>query len=50
MVFPLTKLNKEGTLLNASHSYYSEEYAQRICDGSWHRMLFTVKKGMSLEM
>ena len=23
MVFPLTKLNKEGTLLNASHSYYS---------------------------
>ena len=31
MVFPLTKLNKEGTLLNASHSYYSEEYAQRMC-------------------
>ena len=26
----------------------STEY--RICDGSWHRMLFTVKKGMSLEM
>ena len=22
----------------------------RMCDGSWHRMLFTVKKGMSLEM
>ena len=31
MVFPLTKLNKEGTLLNASHSYYTEEYAQRMC-------------------
>ena len=26
----------------------STEY--RMCDGSWHRMLFTVKKGMSLEM
>ena len=31
MVFPLTKLNKEGTLLNASNAYYSEEYAQRMC-------------------
>ena len=31
MVFPLTKLNKEGTLLNASHSYYTEEYVQRMC-------------------
>ena len=30
MVFPLTKLNKEGTLLNASNAYYSEEYAQRM--------------------
>ena len=26
----------------------STEY--RMCDGSWHRMLFAVKKGMSLEM
>ena len=26
----------------------STEYC--ICDGSWHRMFFTVKKGMSLEM
>ena len=26
----------------------STEY--RMCDGSWHRMLFTVKKGISLEM
>ena len=26
----------------------STEY--RMCDGSWHRMLFTIKKGMSLEM
>ena len=26
----------------------STEY--RMCDGSWHRMLFNVKKGMSLEM
>ena len=26
----------------------STEY--RMCDGSWHRMLFTVKKGMSLEL
>lgn len=25
----------------------STEY--RMCDGSWHRMLFTVKKRMSLE-
>jgi len=26
----------------------STEY--RMCDGSWHRMLYNVKKGMSLEM
>lgn len=26
----------------------STEY--RMCDGSWHRILFTVKRGMSLEM
>ena len=26
----------------------STEY--RMCDGSWHRMLFTIKKRMSLEM
>ena len=26
----------------------STEYC--MCDGCWHRMLFTVKKGMSLEM
>ena len=29
MVFPLTKLNRRH--VNASHSYYSEEYAQRMC-------------------
>lgn len=29
MVFPLVKLNKEGTLLQPTDSYYSEEYAQR---------------------
>ena len=32
MVFPLVKLNKEGTLLQPTNSYYSEEYAQRMCD------------------
>ena len=32
MVFPLVKMNKEGTLLQPSYSYYSEEYAQRMCD------------------
>ena len=31
MVFPLTKKNKEGTLLNPSYAYYTEEYAQRMC-------------------
>ena len=31
-----------------TEEYISTEY--RICDGSWHRMLFAVKKGMSLEM
>lgn len=31
MVFPLTKMNKEGTLLNPSYAYYTEEYAQRMC-------------------
>ena len=32
MVFPLVKMNKEGTLLQSSYSYYSEEYAPRMCD------------------
>ena len=32
MVFPLVKMNKEGTLLQPTNSYYSEEYAQRMCD------------------
>ena len=31
-----------------SNEIISTEYS--MCDGSWHRMLFTVKKGMSLEM
>ena len=30
-----------------TEEYISTEY--RMCDGSWHRMLFTVKKRMSLE-
>lgn len=30
--YPLTKMNKEGTLLHPQHSYYSDEYAQRMCN------------------
>ena len=30
--YPLTKLNKEGTLLRPQRSYYSDEYAQAMCD------------------
>ena len=30
--YPLTKMNKEGTLLRPQHSYYSDEYAQSTCD------------------
>ena len=30
--YPLMKMNKEGTLLRPQHSYYSDEYAQRMCD------------------
>ena len=30
--YPLTKMNKEGTLLRPQHSYYSDEYVQSMCD------------------
>lgn len=30
-VYPVFKANKEGTLLGATSSYYSEEYAERMC-------------------
>ena len=30
--FPLVKLNKEGTLFHAQHSYYTEEYLKGTCD------------------
>ena len=30
--YPLTKMNKEGTLLCPQHSYYSDEYAEIMCD------------------
>ena len=30
--YPLTKMNKEGTLLRPQHSYYSDEYAESMCD------------------
>jgi len=32
MNYPLTKRNKEGTLLHANNSFYSDEYAQTICN------------------
>ena len=30
--YPLTKMNKEGTLLHPQRSYYSDECAQVMCD------------------
>ena len=30
--YPLMKMNKEGTLLHPQHSYYSDEYAETMCD------------------
>ncbi len=30
--YPITKMNKEGTLLRPQHSYYSDEYAESMCD------------------
>ena len=32
MNYPLMKMNKEGTLLRPQHTYYSDEYAQAMCD------------------
>jgi predicted RNA-binding Zn-ribbon protein involved in translation (DUF1610 family) len=32
MNYPLHKKNKEGNFLEATHSYYSDEYAQAMCD------------------
>jgi len=31
MNYPLTKMNKEGTLLHSNDSFYSDEYAQKMC-------------------
>lgn len=31
MNYPLKKVNKEGTLLRPQHTYYSDEYAQAVC-------------------
>ncbi len=31
-IYPLTKMNKEGTLLRPQHSYYSDEYAKSMCN------------------
>lgn len=30
--YPIHKLNKEGTLLGTTTSFYSDEYADRMCD------------------
>lgn len=30
-IYPIHKINKEGTLLGASHSSYTDEYADRVC-------------------
>ena len=30
--YPLTAMNKEGTLLHSQSSYYSDEYAENMCD------------------
>lgn len=30
--YPLHSTNKEGTLLYAQSSFYSDEYAERMCD------------------
>lgn len=32
MIYPLHKNNRQGTILGASHSYYSDECAQRMCE------------------
>lgn len=31
-VYPIFKVNKEGTVLRATNSYYSREYAERMCE------------------
>ena len=30
--YPLIAKNKEGTLLHPQHTYYSDEYAESMCD------------------
>ena len=30
--YPLTAINKEGTLLRSNNSLYSDEYAESMCD------------------
>lgn len=30
--YPLTAMNKEGTLLRSDNSFYSDEYAENMCD------------------
>ena len=32
MNYPLIKQNQEGTILQPKQSYYSDEYAERMCD------------------
>ena len=32
MNFPLHKQNKEGTILQATSSFYSDDYAEKVCD------------------
>ena len=32
MIYSLSKNNKEGTFLHAMSTYYSEEYAQAMCE------------------
>jgi len=30
--YPLTAMNKEGTFLRSNNSFYSDEYAENMCD------------------
>lgn len=32
MIYDLAKKNKEGTFLHPVHTYYSDEYAQTMCE------------------
>ena len=47
LIRPFLDISRLSARLKAEECIFTE---YRMCDGSWHRMLFTIKKRMSLEM